>query len=327
MTLTFTQSDWNDLWESTTPASVTHGLEPVETRHSLPAYLGNGCSHMINLAPGLLLSLTDWQCTQDWIVQVPAHEHPIQFTVHLSGVMDAEGAHPTLGNGREYFSGGGMSPGYAEHWYGGQRMLIVNVELEPEQLDQWMGEEHVQSILRSLLCKGQDWKASFYPKQTTAMRSLVQQLRHPPYQGAARRMYLQAKVWELLAMQLDLLMADQGMSLPSSGLKPDTIARLRYAREILTQTLEHAPLLSEVAHQVGVSDRTLRRGFKELFGITPLGYLTQLRMQRARQLLQQGHWTVAEVARSVGYANLGHFATAFKNQFGMTPGACVGRGR
>ncbi|MEX0272172.1 helix-turn-helix transcriptional regulator [Leptolyngbyaceae cyanobacterium UHCC 1019] len=323
MTLTFTQSDWNDLWESTT--SATYGFDDFETLSSLPSRLGNGCSRAIDLAPGLFLSLTDWQCERDWVVQVAAHDHPIQLGVFLSGVLDAKGAHPTLGNGRAYFSGSGISPSYAEHWYGGQRMLVVNVELEPERLDQWLGEEQVQSITRSLLCKGQDWKASFYPKQTNAMRSLALQIWNPPYQGAARRMYLQAKVWELLAMQIDLLTADQAGNLSTPKLKPDTIARLHYAREILTQNLEHSPLLSEVARQVGVSERTLRRGFQVLFGLTPLEYLTRQRLHRAQELLQTGECTVTEVARTVGYAHLGHFADTFKRQFGITPGACVGR--
>jgi hypothetical protein len=273
MALTLTQSNLNELYDSTAQAQPpAGGLEEFETLRVLPSCLGTGCSRTIDLAPGLYLSLTDWQCERDWVVQVAAHDHPIQLGVFLSGVVDAKGAHPTMGNGRAYFSGGGISPGYAEPWYGGQRMLIVNVELEPERLDQWLGEEQGQSITRSLLCKGQDWKMSFYPKQTNAMRSLAQQLWNPPYRGVAQRMYLQAKAWELLAMQIDLLTADQARSFPTPGLKPDTIARLHYAREILTQNLEHPPLLSEVARQVGISDRTLRRGFQELFSVTPLGY-------------------------------------------------------
>lgn len=324
MTLTFTLSGWEDLWKSSVQA---HSIQPTDGFETwlLPPCLGSGYRRSLDLAPGLYLSLIDWSCEQDWVVKVPAHDHPIQIGVFLSGVLDARGAHPTMGNGRAYFSGSGVSPGYAEHWYGGQRMLTVNVELEPERLDTFLGEEPLCAEVQSLLYKGQDWKASIYPKQTEAMRSLAQQLWNPPYQGAARRMYLQAKVWELLAMQIDLLTADQAKSLPTPRLKPDTIARLHYAREILTQNLEHPPLLSDVARQVGVSDRTLRRGFQELFSITPLAYLTRQRMQRARQLLQSGEWTVAEVARIVGYAHLGHFAVAFKREFGLTPGNCVGR--
>jgi AraC-like DNA-binding protein len=325
MALTFTQSDLAELWDSTAQSqSTATSLDEFESLSLLPPCLGTGYTRHFELAPGMYLGLIDREHRQSWSVQVPAHNHLIQIGVLLSGVIDAEGAHPTLGGSRAYFSGSGISPGYRECHYPGQRLTMVNVEIEPDLLEPLFGEEgHLGKDLKTLLCKGQDWKASFYPTLTLAMRSLAQQIWHVPYHGMARRMFLQAKVWELLAMQIDLVMTDQAAATTTIKLRPDTVARLHYAKDILTQQLEHSPLLSEVAQQVGVSDRTLRRGFQELFGTTPLGYLTQQRMLRAQYLLQQGTLTVAEVARTVGYGHLGHFATAFKREFGIPPSACI----
>jgi AraC-like DNA-binding protein len=78
-----------------------------------------------------------------------------------------------------------------------------------------------------------------------------------------------------------------------------------------------------LAQQVGVSDRTLQRGFQVLFNTTITGYLKLRRLEQAEQLLRQGNYTVAEVANLVGYGHLGHFATAFKRQFGITPSQCL----
>ena len=79
----------------------------------------------------------------------------------------------------------------------------------------------------------------------------------------------------------------------------------------------------ELAQQVGVSDRTLQRGFRELFGTTVFGYLTEQRMELAEQWLRQGNFTVTEIATMAGYSNPGHFAAAFKRQFGITPRECL----
>lgn len=326
MVLTFTQSDLEELRKSTAQSQpISTALDDFESLNRLPSCLGTGYTRHFELAPGMYLGLIDREHRQDWSVQVPAHDHLIQIGVILSGAVDAEGAHPTLGGSRAYFSGSGMSPGYRECHYTEQRLMMVNVEIEPDLLEPLFGEEgQLGKDIKTLLCKAQDWKVSFYPTITPALRSLAQQIWNAPYHGMARRMYLQAKVWELLAMQIDLVMADQTATVPTVKLRPDTIARLHYAKDILTQQLEHPPLLSEVAQQVGVSDRTLRRGFQKLFGTTPLGYLTQQRMQRARYLLQQGTLTVAEVARTVGYGHLGHFAVAFKREFSVIPSACVG---
>jgi AraC-like DNA-binding protein len=325
MTLTFTQSDLAELWDSTAQTQPTSMmLDDFESLSLLPSCLGTGYTRHFELAPGMYLGLIDREHLQDWSVQVPVHDHLIQIGVLLSGVLDAEGAHPTLGGNRAYFSGSGISPGYREHHYAGQRLTMVNVELEPALLKPLFGQEgQLEPELKSLLCKGQDWKASFYPTLTPAMRSLAQQIWNAPYRGMTRRMYLQAKVWELLAMQIDLVMKDQATANTTIRLKPDTVTRLHYAKEILTQQLEHSPSLSEVAQRVGVSDRTLRRGFRELFGTTVISYLTQARMKRAEQLLREQEMTVADVANLVGYEHLGHFAAAFKRQFGITPRDCL----
>jgi len=73
-----------------------------------------------------------------------------------------------------------------------------------------------------------------------------------------------------------------------------------------------------------VSDRTLQKGFKALFGVTPFAYLTRQRMNQAERLLRQPNRTVAEVANIVGYTNPAQFAAAFKRQFGITPSECLG---
>ena len=83
--------------------------------------------------------------------------------------------------------------------------------------------------------------------------------------------------------------------------------------------LEQPPCQTTLAQLVGVSDRTLRRGFQEVFGTTVLNYSMQHRMYRAKQLLSEDGMTIAEVANVVGCSHLGRFAAAFRSQFGVTP--------
>ena len=135
-------------------------------------------------------------------------------------------------------------------------------------------------------------------------------------------MYLEGKTLELLAMQLAQL-AESELHKAKSALKPKNIDPIYEAKNILEVRLENPPSILELAKQVGVSDRTLRSGFRKLFGTTVVGYLNQLRIQQAEALLRTGTLSVAEVANSVGYSHLGHFAAAFKRQFGITPRECL----
>ena len=66
--------------------------------------------------------------------------------------------------------------------------------------------------------------------------------------------------------------------------------------------------------------------FKELLGQTPLEYVTEWRMQKAMQLLQQRDKKLIDVARLVGYESGITFSKAFKRVVGANPGEYLKRG-
>jgi AraC-like DNA-binding protein len=61
--------------------------------------------------------------------------------------------------------------------------------------------------------------------------------------------------------------------------------------------------------------------FGALVGEPPLGYLTRWRMHLAADTLRGGDATVAAIARRVGYGSEGAFSKAFKQRYGISPGA------
>ncbi|MEO1006635.1 MAG: AraC family transcriptional regulator, partial [Cyanobacteria bacterium J06638_38] len=159
-------------------------------------------------------------------------------------------------------------------------------------------------------------------KVTSTMRAIIKQMWGHPYQGAIASMYLEAKVLELLALQLAQFLESSSDTVETT-LKSQSIDRIYQARDILATHLENPPSISKLTQQVGLCDRTLRRGFRELFGTTVIGYLTSLRMEQAEKQLREGKLSISEIANLVGYSNLSYFAAAFKRQFGITPSECL----
>ncbi len=339
MTLILSKSDLEELHQQAPQPQVKNlVLDGFERLEGVPEILGRGYSRGMNLSSGVWLSFADCEYYQDWMVKVPAHDHPIQISIFPSGYFDCD-IHPRQGGTRSYFSGSGISPGYAESYWSRQRFTCVNVEIEPDVVDSflmgdspsWTLRERQQpSDLVRQLFQGEDWKVAFYPTVTPAIRAIAQQMWDAPYRGALKHVYLQAKVMELLVIYLDLIAEDQTQTQRHPGLKSETIARVHYAKEILTAQFESPPSLSELAQLVGVSDRTLQRGFRVLFKTTVVGYLKQQQLEQAERLLRQGAaeglrgtCKVAEVATRVGYGNIGHFSVAFKRRFGITPSQCL----
>ncbi len=63
----------------------------------------------------------------------------------------------------------------------------------------------------------------------------------------------------------------------------------------------------------------MARLFKEVTGTTPSKYLIDLRMKRAAELLNNGSFTILQVAQSLGYANQFYFSQQFKQYYKVCP--------
>lgn len=296
-------------------------IDRLETLYSVPPLLGSGYHREIELYPGLDLCIfRETYC--DLTIQALENRHLVQFKVHLSGVEDS-GDHVLINAAQSYIGGSGIQRSLTVFIPRLQPLVGVDIHMQPHLLRQFFAAPtgELPAELQPLV-QGDDWQQVFSPKTTAAIRSVVQQMIDCPFIGITKQLYLQAKVIELIALQFHAILPSREFT-PDASIKPSTIARIHQAADILRAHLEHPPCQTELARQVGISERTLRQGFRELFDTTVFGYLTTQRMIEAERLLREGATTVVEVAGRVGYVNPSHFAAAFKRQFGISPSECV----
>ena len=62
------------------------------------------------------------------------------------------------------------------------------------------------------------------------------------------------------------------------------------------------------------------RRFKAAVGLSPHRYVMRRRVHRACQMLQCGRTRLADLALTLGFSSQAHFTTAFRREFGVTPG-------
>lgn len=94
-----------------------------------------------------------------------------------------------------------------------------------------------------------------------------------------------------------------------------------YVQENLTSDMLTVP---ELANEFSMSESSLLRQLKRLTGMTPKQYLQEVRLDLARQLLENGQYkTVSEVAHKVGYSHTPSFTRGFKDRFGVNPSAML----
>ena len=103
---------------------------------------------------------------------------------------------------------------------------------------------------------------------------------------------------------------------PAGALGPGRLERVRALIErSLAQPL-HVEHLAAAAH---MSPFHFSRLFKLATGESPHAYLTQRRVERAKELLAQSRLPLVHVASAVGFQTQGHFTEVFRRHAGTTP--------
>jgi AraC-like DNA-binding protein len=91
------------------------------------------------------------------------------------------------------------------------------------------------------------------------------------------------------------------------------------ARKILEQSFDQLISIKDLSRKVAMNECYLKKGFKTLTGKTINEFQQELRICKAKELLQQHGQTVSEVANTLGYSSISHFSTAFKKATGIKP--------
>ncbi len=102
--------------------------------------------------------------------------------------------------------------------------------------------------------------------------------------------------------------------------RPAVSRKVRQALDYLEMNYADPEIDADaVAREIGLSRDHLRHVFKEETGKTVLDRLIDIRMERAKQLLDDGSLKIYEIAERVGYRNGQYFSQVFRKTTGMTP--------
>jgi AraC-like DNA-binding protein len=299
-------------------ATTTESLGPFASRRRWDLRGHSGTEHSVELRSGMRLSAS--RCT--W-------EHPLAITVnHVPSKLEfiasrGPGVRATLDGttfqvGASTFQVMQMKRPVQLEWTseGAGRDETVCLEVSEAQVNELWGTRALPaSLARTLAQDGPFARDS--QRMTPELFRLLDEVLHCDATGPSRRLYLEGKGLELLALMIDRF--EEAEQAASPRLSQWDVDRLQRARGILIGRYRAPPRLPELAREVGLNEAKLKAGFRTLFGCSVFSYLRSHRMLEARRLLRETSYNVTEVALQVGYENPSKFAAAFRKQFGMSP--------
>jgi AraC family transcriptional regulator len=95
--------------------------------------------------------------------------------------------------------------------------------------------------------------------------------------------------------------------------------RLAYAIKYVQENIHRNLTIRELADKACMSEPNFFRCFKQQYGITPVEYINQQRIQLSMRLLNNTAYSISDICFACGYNNLNYFLKVFKKATGDTP--------
>ena len=203
---------------------------------------------------------------------------------------------------------------------GGKRLKIFHVHISPEVLGGYIFDcmDIVPHGLRKIIDGKKDdflVQHKYDGKIKISLNEVFKEYSNTSF----KRLFLESKALELISLELS--------NLVKNNINENRIYLTSHEKKMVFEAKDMIDKLADenftvpyIAKEVGLGINKLNSGFKDFFGTTVAGYKSEVRMLKARQMLQSGDFNVSEVAWNIGYTNVSHFCNAFRKTFNVLPG-------
>lgn len=158
------------------------------------------------------------------------------------------------------------------------------------------------------------WKKS--KPITPHLHIIIQEIINCKFEGTIKKTYLESKVIEILSILFNDIKHKKTIE---KDIPNKDYAKIMKAEAILRNNLKSPPTIPELSLLTGINQYKLKHLFKQVYSRPIFSYVTDLRMEKAKELIADQGYTVTEAAYEIGYKNSQHFTAAFKRKYNYLP--------
>jgi transcriptional regulator GlxA family with amidase domain len=93
----------------------------------------------------------------------------------------------------------------------------------------------------------------------------------------------------------------------------------RRAKELMSSGMDKGLSIAHIASACSLSRSHFSRAFKKNTGLSPRDWFLNLRLDRAKRLLEESELTISQISLDCGFADQSHFTRVFTRMAGLTP--------
>jgi AraC-like DNA-binding protein len=135
--------------------------------------------------------------------------------------------------------------------------------------------------------------------------------------SVAETLLIKANIIKILWLYLTSLVKDDKK--PVESLCSDAFKIFEIKKMLEFNTGNSSISLDHLAKRVGISKTKLKTKFKEIMGTTAYQYYLNVKMEKAKAILEDNLIPINEIADELGFKSTSHFSQAFKKHYGVTP--------
>lgn len=199
---------------------------------------------------------------------------------------------------------------------------IISIPMEPGYLSSLVDYTHLLSEFSDQTGKGlATWYAPRNPDVPGEVKGIIRDFSTRLERSTLSQLYFEKLTLDLMRLLLDRLNIENARATRYITTAQEEV--IWKVREFMQRHLERFFTVAQVAAWHGIDQASLTRGYKLLTGKNLMEEISDMRMKKAKELLERGI-TVERTAHAVGYKKYNNFSSAFKRKFGFPPSYLTG---
>lgn len=293
----------------------------------IPEEFGEGRIWAIQLSDDMGMIHYDCRFSEDVEIVFDSVEiHPLKFLYcMIDGVkhrfLNSDDIH-NMGLYQTGIIASSKSNGHVLYFEKDTPIMLNSLEIDRVQFHKDY-ECEIQTLIGPLKHLFEDVEAhdSFYHESQFSLKfwDLLKEIDESDREGIHKRLFLQAKADEMLALNISEFVDDQSGESGRKMLRKGLVELIRRAADLIREDLSNPRNISDLAREVGTNPNKLQDGFRQVYGSSIHDFLKKVRMEHTRDLLRTTDYSIGEIVHMVGLVNHGYHSGEFKKHYGMTP--------
>ena len=137
----------------------------------------------------------------------------------------------------------------------------------------------------------------------------------------ANALFISSSIYKILGLLYQHCLVSDNTSAVSEN--SDNKNHINNILKYIENNLAGNLTLNSLAKKFGYSNEYLCRKFKSVTGLTPISYIKLLRLEKAKQLLDNTDKRIGDIALACGFTDFSYFCRCFKSAYKVTPSEYV----